>query len=70
MKTTLVGAWLLALGAGSALAADLPTVKASPPVYPPPAPTWTGFYAGLNAGYDWGTPANAVTDATESTQQY
>jgi outer membrane immunogenic protein len=30
----------------SALAADMP-VKAPPPV----APSWTGFYAGLNAGY-------------------
>jgi hypothetical protein len=34
MKTSLIGAYLLALGAGSALAADLPTVKAPPPVYP------------------------------------
>ena len=64
MKASLIGAYLLALGAGSALAADLPTVKAPPPVYPLPTPAWTGFYAGLNAGYDWGTSAKAVTDAT------
>jgi outer membrane immunogenic protein len=38
-----------------ALAADLarPVYKAPPP--PPPAPifSWTGFYIGGNAGYDW-----------------
>ena len=65
MKTSLIGVYLLAFGASSALAADLPTVKSPPPpVHPLPAPIWTGFYAGLNAGYDWGTSANAVTNAT------
>jgi outer membrane immunogenic protein len=33
------------------MAADMP-VKARP-LPPPPAPTWTGFYVGLNAGYAW-----------------
>jgi outer membrane immunogenic protein len=44
----------LALGLGSALAADLPSRKA-PPVYgPPPSPlVWNGFYAGLNMGGGW-----------------
>ena len=64
MNRSLIGAYLFALGAGSALAADLPTVKAPPVVYPLPALTWTGFYAGLNAGYDWGTSANATTVST------
>jgi outer membrane immunogenic protein len=40
----------LALSAGSAFAADLPSHKA-PPYIPPPPPMWTGFYVGLNAGY-------------------
>lgn len=42
----------LALAAGSALAADLPSRKA-PPAYIPPPPTftWTGLYGGINIGY-------------------
>jgi outer membrane immunogenic protein len=43
----------------SAAAADLPSRKAAP-VLPPP-PMWTGFYAGLNAGYSWGANTNAYS---------
>jgi outer membrane immunogenic protein len=44
---------VLAALAAPAAAADLAT-KAPPPVYvPPPAFTWTGFYAGANLGAGW-----------------
>lgn len=44
---------VFALG-GAALASDLPTTK-GPPVYtPPPQFSWTGFYVGGQAGYQWG----------------
>jgi outer membrane immunogenic protein len=46
----------LAFVAGSAFAADLPSRKAPPPVYAPPAPvfTWNGLYGGVNIGYGFG----------------
>jgi outer membrane immunogenic protein len=56
MKKLLLSTAVLALTAGAALAADLPTRKAAPYIPPPPPPPmWTGFYAGLNAGYGFGT---------------
>jgi outer membrane immunogenic protein len=59
MKKLLLSAAVLAISAGAALAADLPSRK-GPPVLPPPPPPplWTGFYAGLNAGYGFGTNSN------------
>ena len=49
-----VSAVALALTAGSAFAADLPSRKEAP-IYipPPPPPMWTGFYGGLNIGGGW-----------------
>jgi outer membrane immunogenic protein len=51
MKKLLLSSVALAAMAGSAIAADLPSQKAPPVVAP--APLWTGFYAGLNAGGTW-----------------
>ena len=51
MKTIKASLSLLLLSSVSAIAADLPTIKSAPVT--PPAPMWTGFYAGLNAGGTW-----------------
>ena len=54
-----LAALLLALPISSAIAADLPSKNTSIPVV---AAAWTGFYAGLNAGYGWGTNNNTATN--------
>jgi outer membrane immunogenic protein len=54
----------LALSAASALAADLPYRKAEELPPPPPPPMWTGLYAGLSAGYGFGT--NSATQSVSS----
>jgi outer membrane immunogenic protein len=54
LKFLFSGVALAAL-AGQALAGDLPSSKDAPAyVPPPPVFTWTGFYAGVNAGPVWG----------------
>lgn len=53
MKKLLLSVTALALSAGAATAADLPSRKAPLIPPPPPPPMWTGFYVGLNAGYTW-----------------
>jgi len=54
--------------AGSALAADLPS-RAPAPVIPPPQPTtWTGFYAGVNAGGSFG--GNSAVTTTDYPAYY
>ncbi|MCJ2045582.1 outer membrane beta-barrel protein [Methylobacterium sp. J-078] len=51
MKKLILASAASALLAGAASAADLPR-RAAPPVFVPvPVFTWTGFYAGFNAGY-------------------
>jgi outer membrane immunogenic protein len=63
-KLAVATGFALALTAGSAIAADLPSRK-SPPVYVPPAPvlSWTGFYAGVNIGYGFNASGSNVTGA-------
>jgi outer membrane immunogenic protein len=56
-------AFALALSAGTALAADLPSLK-GPPAYIPPPPLWTGFYAGVNAGGTWSANNSVDTIST------
>ena len=52
MKKLILSSVALVAMAGTAIAADLPSIKSAPVVAP--APMWTGFYAGLNAGGTWG----------------
>jgi outer membrane immunogenic protein len=63
MKKITLSVAALALSASGALAADLPTRKGPPVLPPPPPPMWTGFYAGLNAGYGFGTNSNVQSVA-------
>lgn len=51
MKKLLLSSFTFAAMAGSAFAADLPSIKSAPVAAP--APKWTGFYTGLNAGGTW-----------------
>src|SRR3954463_5026811 len=51
----LTSATLLTGFAGFAAAADIPARRSySAPAMVAPVYNWTGFYAGLNAGYGWG----------------
>ncbi len=56
---------VLAFSAGTALAAGLPARKG--PVYVPslPPPLWTGFYAGVNAGYTFSGGDNINTTGSD-----
>jgi len=49
-ETKLAGLLLSVLVAGSAQSADLPATRYVPTLAVPTAFTWTGFYAGVNAG--------------------
>ena len=60
MKRTILAVTLASLACGAAAAADLPRGPA--PYYSRPAPAgynWGGFYAGVNAGYQWGSVTNS-----------
>jgi outer membrane immunogenic protein len=60
-RILLASASALAL-AGTAFAADMP-MHAPPPVYMAPPPMWTGFYIGINAGYEWSASNSVNTNA-------
>lgn len=65
LKSIFAGA-LATLVAGAAMAADLPrrTAALAPAPYFAARPfTWTGVYAGLNAGYNFGTMSNSAKGA-------
>ena len=53
MKKFLIGIAIAGVASTAALAADLPSRRAPPVFVPPAIPvfTWTGLYAGINAGY-------------------
>ncbi|WP_448954865.1 outer membrane protein [Labrys neptuniae] len=50
----------------SAYAADLApqSIEPAPPIF---APSWTGFYAGINAGYTWSNSNKSKVDTTGTT---
>ncbi len=60
MRSTVLTAAVFLACVGGAQAADLP-LKARP-MAPPPAPTWTGFYVGINGGGAWGTVDPSAVD--------
>ncbi len=53
LKTITLTTTLLAAASTVALAADLPSRKPAQPAYVTPVFTWSGLYAGINAGYGW-----------------
>ena len=48
---------ILTLAASAARAADLPRIVSQPAPYP--GYDWTGLYAGLNLGYQWGSATHS-----------
>ena len=59
MKKMILAMTVATATGGAATAADLPRGPA--PYYPPPTSVynWTGPYAGLNLGYEWGKVTNS-----------
>lgn len=65
MKSRLLLTVLFTSFAGAAFAADLPNTKEAPNfLAPAPVSTWTGFYAGVNAGYGFSADPRNVGEQT------
>lgn len=58
LAASIVGVSIAALTTG-AIAADLPSRRAVTAPYIAPLPTWTGFYVGATAGYDFWSKLSA-----------
>ena len=61
LKRALFTTTALAALTASALAADLPSRRAPPPIVAVPVFTWSGFYIGGNAGYAFSTQRSEIT---------
>jgi outer membrane immunogenic protein len=63
LSMTTAAGLLVAAMASPSFAADLPRPSYKAPIYTSPGFSWTGFYAGLNVGYGFGTSSwsSAVT---------
>jgi outer membrane immunogenic protein len=66
MRISIAGAAVACLFATTAFAADLAprTYTKAPPMIVDPGYNWTGFYAGINGGYSWGSAAETVSIGT------
>ena len=66
IRKLLLASTATALLTGAASAADLPRRAAPPPVFTPvPVFTWTGFYAGFNAGYGFDASSNSAATVVD-----
>jgi outer membrane immunogenic protein len=71
MAKLLLSAAALALFATGAVAADLPSYEAPPVVAPVPDDfSWTGFYAGLQAGYSFGDLESNVVVGNNEDEEF